>query len=238
MLLKQNSKTARGFTLIELLVAMAIIGVLISLGLAAVTRARQTARNTQCKNKLRQIGIALQDHHTQFGKLPKDGTNGWAYSVFILPKLEQSGLYSQLSPLSSSLTNTSSASAGTTDTILPIFRCPYFNKNPQLSNNFGRSNYIGNGDIFNYQFELADVYDGESNTIMVGETVSDHAWALPGTGNCSSPPNGGGSFGSQHIGGANFVMCDGSVKFISESVDQGSFQALGTTDGREVIGEF
>ncbi len=227
-----------GFTLIELLVVMAIIGVLMSLGLAAVMRSRQTARNTQCKNHLRQLGIALQGHHSQFGKLPKDGQNGWAYSVFILPKLEQTPLFDQLSPLTTPLTNTASASVGTTDTTLPIFRCPHFNKEPRLSNDFGRSNYIGNGDIFNYQFELADVYDGESNTIMVGETLNDHAWALPGVGSCSTAPNGGGSFGSKHTGGANFVMCDGSVKFISESVDQATFQALGTTEGREVIGEF
>jgi len=235
---KQNKKTARGFTLIELLVSITIIGILVSLGLAAVMRSRETARNTQCKSKLRQLGLALQDHNTKFGKLPKDGDNGWGYSVFLLPGLEQSALSDKISPLTSPLTSTTMANAGTTDTILPIFQCPSFDGSPQLSNKFARSSYVGNEDIFKYKFDLVDVYDGESNTIMVGETVNDHAWALPGTGSYSSSPNGGGSYGSQHAGGANFVMCDSSVKFISESIDQGTFQALGTTEGREVIGEF
>ncbi len=238
MLTKQNRSFFSGFTLIELLVSITIIGILVSLGLAAVMRSRETARNTQCKSKLRQLGIALQDHNTKFGKLPKDGDNGWGFCVFLLPTLEQSALFDQLSPLSSPLTSTTTANTGTTDTVLSIFQCPTFDGSPQLSNKFGRSNYLGNEDIFKYKFNLIDVYDGESNTIMVGETVNDHAWALPGTGSFSSIPNSGGSYGSHHSGGANFVMCDSSVKFISETVDQTIFQALGTTEGREVIGEY
>ena len=46
------------------------------------------------------------------------------------------------------------------------------------------------------------------------------------------------SFGSYHIGGAQFTLCGGSVRFITEHVDLNLYRALGTRAGGEVIGEF
>jgi len=63
-------KRKRGFTLIELLVVIAIIAILIALILPAVQAAREAARRSQCKNKLKQIGIALHDCHEIFRTLP------------------------------------------------------------------------------------------------------------------------------------------------------------------------
>lgn len=126
-----------GFTIVELLVSIAIIGILIALLLPAVQAVRESARRVQCRNNLRQIGLALQGHISTHRRFPSNGwgfrwvgvpdrgtgrdqPGGWIYNV--LPSLEQQALRQRgrgLSPEEQRRTQAELCQAA-----LDVFNCP------------------------------------------------------------------------------------------------------------------
>lgn len=95
-------RKSRAFTLVELLVVIAIIGVLVALLLPAVQAAREGARRSQCANNIRQVAVAMQNHHSAKNKLPPgadcDRTIQHCHTwlEFLLPYLEHQPTYSQI----------------------------------------------------------------------------------------------------------------------------------------------
>ncbi|HVJ86896.1 MAG TPA: DUF1559 domain-containing protein [Caulifigura sp.] len=149
-------KTKRGFTLIELLVVIAIIAILIALLLPAVQQAREAARRTQCKNNLKQIGLALHNYESTYRSFPigyldtlvgngalKDG--GWAWDAYILPYIDQAPLYNRLDfnrhPYGNVTNgNSTQANKDAMSVVQPGFKCPSDTRPDTTDDNGGNAN--------------------------------------------------------------------------------------------------
>lgn len=138
MLLLSRQRTAlrRGFTLIELLVVIAIIAILVALLLPAVQQAREAARRSQCKNSLKQIGLALHNYHDVHNTMPPgyvsrgvsstdpasaDTALGFSWGTMILPFMDQTPLYESFNFSLSAEEATNLANGQAT---IATFRCP------------------------------------------------------------------------------------------------------------------
>ncbi|MBA4190503.1 MAG: prepilin-type cleavage/methylation domain-containing protein [Planctomycetaceae bacterium] len=123
--LAQRAVNRRGFTLIELLVVIAIIAILIGLLLPAVQKVREAAARMSCQNNLKQFGLAFHNYHDPNSGLPSNirpdatSTVRVRWATYLLPYIEQSSLYSQIS-----LTTNWHAQPTQFGTRLKAFECP------------------------------------------------------------------------------------------------------------------
>ncbi len=178
-----------GFTLIELLVVIAIIAILIALLLPAVQQAREAARRTQCKNNLKQIGLAMHNYHDNYKMFPPgvvdpgasctivNAGRFWGGHVFLLPYIDQAPLYTTLNPgnppCGLPLETFTYNGRALLQQALPAFSCPS-DTGGQVNGfhaSYTKSNYpvseqLGN---VNTRVSIADITDGTSNTLMHAE---------------------------------------------------------------------
>lgn len=199
------SRHVRGFTLIELLVVIAIIAILIALLLPAVQQAREAARRTQCKNNLKQIGLALHNYHDAHRTFPyaylclpcaDNQIGGWGWATMILPYVDQAPLYNAMGVGTSG--HMPAVADSNTQTIISAYICPS-DSSPGINcrhSNFAKSNYVAvygssgvgidvnhNGMFYrNSRIKVRDITDGTSNTLAIGERI----WG----GECSGNPQG------------------------------------------------
>lgn len=180
-----------GFTLVELLVVIAIIGILMSLTLPAIQAARETARKTECANKIRQFGVAVlkfestnrtlptstaYDQPQDTPKAPAGGLSGKGWIVSALPQMEESALYDQFLP---GLKNgPMSATAGiqrpecraAMKTQLPGLQCP--SDMDQEKETTKQYQWVG------IEVALTN-YKGVNGDTRMGGTASIHPGAMP-----------------------------------------------------------
>lgn len=148
MLPSLGASPRRGFTLIELLVVIAIIAVLIALLLPAVQQAREAARRSQCKNNLKQLGLALHNYHDSNQVFPMGLSDsvwgnteligdGWAWGAAVLPYLDQGPLFNQFNFNVNPYNAGGNQALGATP--LTVFSCPSDLKPPTSPNNPGNA---------------------------------------------------------------------------------------------------
>ena len=296
-------KHRRGLTLIELLVVIAIISVLIALLLPAVQQAREAARRVECRDHLRQIGLAMHNYAGSYGVLPpgyiyRPDTStapvsngaGFGWGAMVLPYLEQVALYQQFNwniPLHAT------GNQAPREKHLRVFICPSDYVSPTrfvemgpVPERYAMASYaacFGTPDldvnqeqrfgIFsrNSSTRFGDVTDGLSQTLMGGERMNgpfrngtahanhfdyETAWAgairdwdepdddhghmtLFQTGHVPNHPlSDDRDVSAPHVGFANFLLGDGSVRAISENVDIVLYQSLSTRASGEVVGDY
>lgn len=274
-----TAKTRTGLTLVELLVVMVIIGILASLLLPAVHAVRSAARKMSCTNNMRQLALGLHVYHDQHLVFPpgnlrrgesKPLESGWGWGAMILPNVEQRSLYSMID-----FNNETGVGKNCQLLTIPldVFRCPsdpasslVTVENCQMAtgNYAGSSGFRGDskpGLLYeNSKVRFADVTDGTSNTLLLGERANqmlpvpvtsgwfgtfttltgyrvnsiphlDVTVFVPINMSLSFPS----CFSSFHTGGAHFALCDGSLKFVSDSIDMQIYQAMGSRAGGEIV---
>lgn len=214
---------------------VATIGVLVGMLLPAVQQAREAARRSESMNRMRQIALAVLNYESAYKKFPnnildKDGNPLLSWRVAILPFMEENALYEQfhLDEPWDSEHNIQ---------LLPMMPSGFQNANVPFDDKTVFLGFAGQGTIFGKdQIGFGNISDGSSNTILVVEANMDEAieWSRPADLPFDRDRDVS-AVGQLRPGGFNAVLCDGSVQFIAESIEQETLKNLIQRDDGNVV---
>jgi prepilin-type processing-associated H-X9-DG protein len=239
-------------TIVLIIVGAAVLGllgcggVMFALLTPAVTQARGAAQRTQCMNNLKVIGLAMHNYHEVNGTLPPayqadaNGKPMHSWRVLLTPYMEAANVY-QMYDMNQPWD--SQANDRVKSMMPAVLHCP---SDPAQS---PYTNYVvvtGPETLFDGDkgTKFSDITDGMSNTIMVVEAAGmDVPWTEPRDLDFSQMSMAVGSqpgncVHSHHAGGANVLMADGSVRFVSSGMDPQMLRASLTKAGGEVVSAF
>ena len=251
----------QGGTLVELLVVIGVIAVALAVLLPAVLDSRASARRIRCGNHLRQIGVALQNYHSAAMNYPV-GCLEWrgtdpskrqlAWSAYLLPYIERSNLSDQLD-LEFAFDDPVNQIAAAQP--IELYRCP---SSLRTRSNAESRALIDYGGVFGERItgpnsppkgtmlidkptRNSQITDGLSNTLIVaedtkstqgewinGNNIFDQAFAI------NAGPDFENDIRSEHRQGANVCFCDGSVRFLKNSIELKVLAAYCTKSGNEL----
>jgi hypothetical protein len=211
----------------------------IALLLPAVQAAREAARRSSSMNNLKQIGLALHNYHDTHKEFPPavvtdaNGTPLYSGRVLLLPFLEQAALYEQWDK---SAAWDSPQNAALSQMVIKTFHDP---SSPTPTAHTNYEFLTGQGAIFEpgVRHSMATITDGTSNTVAVMESKDNGmSWAAPGGHDINQIA--GGLPPGNHPGGNLVLMADGSVRFISQSINPQMLRSISTRNGGETVGGF
>jgi type II secretory pathway pseudopilin PulG len=240
---KRAASAQSGCGCVTLLVAGGIIAVLIALLLPSVSRSREAPRRSQCKNNLKQIGLALHNYLDAYKTFPPAYTvdvNGkplHSWRTLILPFLDQRALYESID-LSKPWDDPANEQAR--NTYLAAYSCPSTSGPKKEETTYlavvcpGSCFRPGGG------VRPADITDGTSNTLLVIEVPIDRAvpWMSPRDADEALILSIASDSHFAHTGGVHSALCDGSVRFLSAQLPPATRRALITIAGGEYVGDF
>jgi len=224
------------------LVVLCVIAILIALLIPATRSARPAARRAECRNNLKQIGLALHNYHDTYGSFPPaytvdaEGHRLHSWRTLILPFIDQAPLYNTID-LSKPWDDPVHAKAR--ETRISGYACPSAVGSPAQTNYLAittpESVFPGAESR-----QLADVKDDKSLTIMVIEVPAEDAvnWMSPNDADAAVLAKFTAESTESHTGGRHVLVVDGSVRFVSQNMDRKVFDALITIAAGDTVGEF